>query len=299
MTLIVAGFDGNEVFFIADSAITNNNKTLISGFRKIHPLPIIIHQPYFVRTFRRYYIYDGYRGEAVVAFAGSTLVAQHVLDVISEHLRKIRVTFKNSDTGVKYYLIRHCDRRNNLLHSMQGCIYDDNMFLDEDIYRAINIEEIKEIIEYSIKEALKSASKHILDEDDWARIINNEFLFALSCPHTRNNFLYKVTLSETIVDDVVAAEPNVTIIPNGSLGIIGLQSYNSEIIHKYNSLLAEEDIAMGMLDFFENIIDKCNSDGNRGVSKPIIYQRYISGRLFKIKFISESGRRTDLDEDWT
>lgn len=296
MTLIVAGYHGNEVFFIADSAITNNNKTLLSGFKKIHAIPINIHRPYFVKEFKRYYPYTDYKGEAVVALAGSTLIAQHVIDTIDAHLGKIRVTYKYDDK-IKYYLIRHCDTKNNRLYSEKNCVFDDSFFLDNDIYQAINVEEIKKIIEYSIREALRSASKHVLGEEDWGRIINNEYLFSLSCPHTRENFLYKVTLKEESIEDTIRAIPVVEIIPKGSLGIIGLKNFNDELVEKYNSLLdGKSNIALEMLNFFENIIDRCNSSGNRGVAKPIIYKRY-NGTLVKALSILRNGDWCQLNED--
>ena len=34
MTIVVAGYEGDEIFIIADSAITSGQKTLISGFKK-------------------------------------------------------------------------------------------------------------------------------------------------------------------------------------------------------------------------------------------------------------------------
>lgn len=34
MTIVIAGYEDNDIFFIADSAITSNNKTLLSGLKK-------------------------------------------------------------------------------------------------------------------------------------------------------------------------------------------------------------------------------------------------------------------------
>ena len=73
MTIVVAGYDGNEIFFIADSAITANKKTLLSGFKKIYSIPIKLNKPYINRTFYHYIPYRGYEGEAAFALAGSTL----------------------------------------------------------------------------------------------------------------------------------------------------------------------------------------------------------------------------------
>jgi hypothetical protein len=299
MTLVVAGYEGDEVFFIGDSAITSDNVTLLSGFKKIYAVPIVVHAPYFLRTFKNYVPFRGYQGECVIALAGSTLIAQHVINSVVGHLDKIRVKHDYDENGIKYSLIRHCNTRDNQLYGPAYTEYDDDVYLDRDIFNSITIDNIKQIIEYSIKEALSSASKHVLGPDSWKRVINNEYLFALSCPHTRENFLYQVKLTEEQTDTGIKAVPIITQIPKGSIGVIGMKSYINELNTEYQKLLAmPSKISLGMLNCIEAIIEKCNSEGDRGVAKPIIYKRF-NGKLVKGLTVSENGSWWKLDVDET
>jgi len=299
MTIVVAGYEGDEIFIIADSAITSGRKTLISGFKKIYSIPIVLHKPYILRTFRNYSPFRSYEGESVIALAGSTLTAQHVINTIAGHLDKIRFIHDYDSNGIKYSLIRHCNTRDNPFYRPEYTEYDDSVYLDNDLYKSINIDDIKNVIQYSIEEALSSASKHICDETDWSRIINNEYLFTLNCPKTRKNFLYKVELNEVEIDGLVKAVPNLIEIPRGGLGIIGIKDYENELNDLYIKLAkTPAKISLEMLSFVEKIIDDCNSKGNMGVAKPIIYKRF-NGKLLKSLSINRNGQWVKLDIDET
>lgn len=185
------------------------------------------------------------------------------------------------------------------MYTNKNHVYSDDIFLESDIFNSIKISELTKIIEYSIQEALTSASKHILKDDDWDRIINNEYLFSLSCPHTRENFLYKVSLTEKNEDGVIKAVPIIETIPKGSLGIIGLKVFNDELNQEYIiSLQNISKTSFHMLKLFEKIVDRCRDQGNYSVSKPIIYKRY-NGKLVKTLHITKDGDWVKLDEDET
>ncbi|WP_312088046.1 hypothetical protein [Acinetobacter variabilis] len=299
MTLVVAGYEGDEIFFIGDSAITSDNVPLLSGFKKIYAVPIVVHAPYFLRTFKNYVPFRGYQGECVIALAGSTLIAQHVINSVVGHLDKIRVKHDYDENGIKYSLIRHCNTRDNQLYGPAYTEYDDDVYLDKDIFNSITIDNIKQIIEYSIKEALSSASKYYQCEKKWGSVINNEYLFALACPHTKQNFLYQVKLVEEKIEGGIKAVPEISEIPKGSIGIIGLKKFNSNINEEYQKLLATPSkISFGMLNCIENIINACNAEGFKGIAKPIIYKRF-NGKLVKALTINENGSWWKLDVDET
>lgn len=301
MTLVVAGFDGDEIFFIGDSAITNVSgtvpKTLLSGFKKIYAIPIIVHAPYFVREFRRYSPFNYYKAESVVALAGNTLIAQHILNTINEHLTKVRVNYSYNNGKTTYSLIRHCDLRNNQFYN-ERCIWDVSELSYDEVLSAIQVNDLKDIIEYSISEAVRSASKHVLGEEDWKRVKDNEYLFSLSCPHKQENFLYRVEFDEEEQGGIVKAIPKVESIPKGQIGIIGLKRFNKELCEKYNELVvAQSNISLEMLNYFEQIIDNCNEQGYKGVAKPIIYKRYNNAKLTKAVNIKENGDWIKTDEN--
>lgn len=192
MTLIVLGHEfkktlkyswganaGNEdqksdlkpagIFAVAESAITapgsDGLKTIIGGFRKIYPIAIKVWEPHFVGVYFHNYHNVYYESECFVAIAGSTLTAQHALNTISEHLRKIRISYKRSrvsDAPGKYILIRHC--QSNELERSQGIDeWDEDMFTPNDYINLISADDIASIVGYSINEALSSARKYKLD----------------------------------------------------------------------------------------------------------------------------------------
>ncbi|CAA0195955.1 hypothetical protein I5590_10095 [Acinetobacter baumannii] len=301
MTLVVAGFDGDEIFFIGDSAITNTSgsipKTLLSGFKKIYAIPIIVHAPFFVREFRRYIPFQSYKAESVVALAGNTLIAQHILNTINEHLAKVRVNYSYDGEKTIYSLIRHCDVRNNQFYQERR-LWDESELSYDQVMSAIQYSDLKDIIEYSIGEAVNSASKHILGEEDWKRIKDNEYLFSLSCPHKKENFLYRVVFDEEERAGVIKAIPKIESIQKGQLGIIGIKNFNEQLCEKYNELvITRSNISLEMLNCFEKIINNCNEQGFKGVAKPIIYKRYSESKLTKAIYIRQNGDWMKIDEN--
>ncbi len=301
MTIVVAGYDGNKVFFIADSAITANKKTLLSGFKKIYSIPIILNKPYINRTFYHYMPYRGYEGEAAFALAGSTLIAQHIINLITEHLGKIRFIHTHTPHGIQYSLLRHCNTLDNPFYKPGYTEYDDSVYLDEELYKSININDIKDVIEYSIKEALSSASQHSLNENDWKRIIDNEYLFALNCPILNKNYLYQIEINAVEEDGVLkSALPTVKPILLNKLGVIGLKDRQQDLEDFYNQLIAEksENISLRMLSKVEDIIDLYRDEGNLGVSKPVIFKTFDK-KLIKRTNIDKNGRWIFMTEDQT
>ncbi|EHU1484096.1 hypothetical protein ABFO97_07600 [Acinetobacter baumannii] len=301
MTIVVAGYDGNEVFFIADSAITANKKTLLSGFKKIYSIPIKLNKPYINRTFYHYMPYRGYEGEAAFALAGSTLIAQHIINLITEHLGKIRFIHTYTPHGIQYSLLRHCNTRDNPFYESRYIEYDDNLYLDNELYKSININDLKDVIEYSVKEALSSASQHSLNENDWKRIIDNEYLFALNCPISNKNYLYQIEINAVEEDGVLkSALPTVKPISLNKLGVIGLKDRKQDLEDFYNQLIAKksENISLRMLGKVEEFIELYRNEGNLGVSKPVIFKTFDK-KLIKRINIDRNGRWIFMTEDQT
>lgn len=88
------------IFSIADSAITSSggSKTLLTGFRKVYDMKAKLYKPDFAPdgSFRSYsYIYTEL--PFIVGFAGSTLVAQHILNSISGHLENLEISFTEKE----------------------------------------------------------------------------------------------------------------------------------------------------------------------------------------------------------
>ncbi|MFD2838625.1 hypothetical protein ACFS3C_24975 [Azotobacter vinelandii] len=88
-----AGMKPVGLFAVADSSITapnsNGKQTILGGFRKNLPCRNKkFGNPSSTASIFRSYLEVHYEAECFVAIAGSTFTAQHVLNLISEHLRK-------------------------------------------------------------------------------------------------------------------------------------------------------------------------------------------------------------------
>jgi len=114
------------IFFAADSAITDaKGNTLLNGFRKIYTTYVQLWEPYFVGEFFRGYraVYES--TEVALAFAGSTLTAQHYLNSITEHLGNLRITCESLGGPMKYCVGLDC--QSNPLQS-PGAVWDEDTF---------------------------------------------------------------------------------------------------------------------------------------------------------------------------
>lgn len=98
------------IFLAADSAITDHRgKTLLNGFRKIYPVRAAVWEPYFVGEYFHSYQSEFQAIEVAVAFAGSTLSAQHYMNSISEHLGNLRITFVKGRDPIQYRIGLSCE----------------------------------------------------------------------------------------------------------------------------------------------------------------------------------------------
>ena len=288
MTIVIAGYYKNDLFFIGDTAITQGNKILLSGFKKIYALPIITHKPIFSpRTFRRYRPFDGYSSECVVALAGSTLIAQHLINTISEHLRKIRIIHQYNENGLKLSLLRHCDIASNPMYRDIYCEYSDDIYTFNNMNKAINVNEILNIIDYSIDEAFSSASSHIISEPEWERLLKNEYLIGIHDSSNRKNLLFKIKL-DSIHDSegLLRIKSERILITESELAVIGLNDsidITKQYLDKINDIYqkhkeSDEDLPLILLKAVEDVINEANGQGYKAISKPIILKKF-NGRL--------------------
>lgn len=105
------GMRQEGLFAIADSIITthssNGHSPLLSGFKKIKEIPVKLWQPYFIGENFKSYNSVFAQFDCFVAFAGSTLTAQHAIDSISNHLSTLRIDYQSRGYGKPgHYVIK-------------------------------------------------------------------------------------------------------------------------------------------------------------------------------------------------
>lgn len=255
MTLVIAGFDKDKIFFIADSGIQRSIERHIRSFKKIYELPIMVYQPHFMRTFRRYLLFKECHDNLVFAIAGSTLVAQDIMNVIINHLRYTRVD-STDDTLKSFYLTTHCNPKLHCANSKIEYDRDFEYISYSDIMKVINRNNLKEIIKISVEHAIDSLRD--CSEDDFLN--NNEYLFALYCNETKRNYLYKIKINVKKYFDndnkmIKKKEISIDEINKDELAIIGITRYNSELQHIYSKLLK-----IDIQDLFQKVLKEFMKD---------------------------------------
>lgn len=302
MTLVIAGFDKDKIFFIADSGIQHSTKH-IHSFKKVYELPIMVYQPYFVCTFRGYHLFRECCDNLVFAIAGSTLVAQDIMNVIINHLRYTRVDYTDN-TYKSYYLTTHCNPELNCNKSYYG---KDFEYIPEiDIMKVVNRNNLKKIIEMSVEHAIDSLRD--CSEDDFLN--NNEYLFALYCNETKRNYLYKIKINVKKYfdnDNNMIKEKEISIdeINKDELAIIGITRYNSELQQFYSERLINnnQNSFEQLLRKFHEIVknhpeivleDAENNNTNARVYEilhPIVYKKFDRGQIVEKIVVCKDGER--------
>lgn len=198
MTLIVAGFDKRRseywfgegprqelktrgIFFAADSAITNSdNRLLITGFKKVIELPVRVRQTNFLDTWFQGYHSPQIRTQCALAFAGSTLAAQHIVNSITNHLTDLYPTYVDG----AYRLAMPCQQA----HHMVQRDYPEEVPGNVQAGYTLDAGFIARVVDHAIQKIVESAQKIGVTERFFeARV---ELALGVHCPKNRSYHLY-------------------------------------------------------------------------------------------------------------
>lgn len=302
MTLVIAGYKQNKflwdtpkdyipdrksgIFMVADSLISiktpSGRKALMSEFRKVVEVPIHIWEPHFVGQHFNDYIKVFTTYKCLVAFAGSTLTAQHIINNISGHLAKLRIDFENKKE-FKCLVRMSCDE-NNLVKN-GASLYDDDIFIPERDYKnLVSAEFISGVVEHAINKALESKMKHVLDQES-LDAMRTEVLLGLTCPINMVDHLYKYHFRYQVnagggVDVFCQKE----LIQADEIGVLGMvNTYSAEAseiaINSFKTgTTFQEDITKFVVESVRN--DTTNEIGLPVAVKTIEGNR-VTARFFK------------------
>lgn len=298
MTLIIAGYEHTKsfdytqysddknstyipemeaggLFVIADSAITNsaNGRTILNGFRKTHIVEVKLWKPYFMPdgSFRDYKeVYE--TNNTFVSFAGSTLTAQHIINSITTHLQSLRISFKRHerDRSIIYTAIRHC-QPNPLNSPNQVSYWDDDTFLNNDFEGLLTGELIADTIEYSMNDALKSASKYKLDIEEF-QAMHTEIVAGVWCPVRKRHELYVYRMnSKRDQDGVLIPYTEKSLVPTNEVVVLGMRKeFEADAKLRFsNSISSFVSPSSTMLEFLREAIRSVEAQGKKGIAFPI------------------------------
>jgi hypothetical protein len=276
------------LFAVADSAITSHQggRTILNGFRKVYELEAKLWKPYFMPdgSFRNYLeVYE--RRDFFVGFAGSTLTAQHILNSITEHLSQLRISY--SRVGgygpIKYEVIRHC--QTNPLASPGILYWDDETFTDRDFEGLLKGSVIAEYVEYSINNALFSASSYKLSMAEF-QDMRTDIICGIWCPYAKRHELYLFRMMNKKGEDgVLFAYTEKQFVKENEIAVLGMtNSFEVSAQQRFNEALSNFKSPAGdMCKFLEECIDQVQNSGSKEIDRPISFRRLNQSEITRVK----------------
>ncbi len=306
MTLVVAGYKQNGyvwkkdlnqdytpdrksgIFIVADSMISTvtqgGRSPLVTGFQKIKEISINVWEPHFIGELFQGYIKVQQQHKCLIAFAGSTLTAQHIVDNISGHLSNLRIDYVEA-YDFKCVIRKGCDS-NNLIKNGVGTHYCEETFLpDQDYLNLLNAEYVSEVVEHSINKAIQSKKKYVLDPNA-LNAMRTDIVLAINCPHTRQDYIYKYSFNDNNDENGrihVFCEKE--LVEANGIAVIGMvNSYGEQALEiAHNGMNNELNFREKMTDF----VVKCvKEDSTFEIGMPVVVKT-LDGVSVKKTFIPD------------
>lgn len=284
VTLIIAGhhlekdFSADRsdyedgLFAVADSNITQGNRILVSGFKKVVEVPIKVKTPNFTPD-GYFQGYGGTRYESAcfVAFAGSTLVAQHIMNSIRNHLTELFPTHN----GKSYELAMVCEERKWLSNTH----YPNDMFVGPDYLGLLTGELISEVTGHAIQAVLDRAKAHGSMKEIFSAY-QAEFILGVQCPSSRKYELYNFQI---LPDGNDGAKVEKSTVEAGRVAVIGRKEpFAADAQIAYTSAIeSAKCTSEAMHQFISDAIDSQNQIGRFDIGKPCILYR-LRGKSLKL-----------------
>jgi hypothetical protein len=298
MTLVIAGHDIEKdashlgfagsthgLFVTADSTITSGNQTLLSGFKKIYTLPVKVYQPYFVgQTFRGYQTVR-LATNCFIAFAGSTVTAQHILNGIGNHLGAMRYAYEGSGIMVPgtYQILMNCEP--NSLHKPMT-EWGDDMFLDWHMENLLSGEVVAKAVRHVLKISLGDAKRHKIDEQGWNTLLT-QYVLGTYCEVDKRNklFTFKPRYKREFGEhgQIVDIEIDQAEIRPGELVVLGMTRFESRAKAAYQAAFeAKADVKKAMFDFLNTAIDEVQAGGDLEIDRPAVLSAFQRGEMTEL-----------------
>ena len=283
MTLVIAGHSLRDmsfgtskstfcdgVFFVADSSITQGGQLLVSGFKKVVETPVRVAGLNFLDEYFHSYLGYAYEGGCGIAFAGSTLVAQHIMNSIRNHLSDLKPTY----FGGKYQLAMPCEGKKFL----QGD-HDMDMFQKHHLGSnyLLTAPFIAGVVEHSVQSVLIQAKKHKSMENRFSAY-QAEFILGVCCPDTGKHHIYRYEILPNATEGAVVSMEE---IPEGKVAVIGMR-----ILHEQDANDAFADAVVNgrstgpaLFDYLATAIKAQNNIGVFEIGFPAFHYKQEGIRL--------------------
>ena len=262
-----------------DSVISRNGELLVRGFKKVINIPIRIRDPYFLGERFHSYVGTEYNYNCVVAFAGSTLVAQHYINSIINHLSDLRPTYFEG----KYQLAMPCEKHKLL---KENGWYDESMFLTRHVENLLSATFVSEVMKHSIEASLKQAR----DINQLRKLFHEyacEFILGFYCPIDHNHHLY---IYELVPDQPDGVKVLYKEVPFNEFAFIGLginntagisAQFNQELKERISKSQDNQKISEIVYDYLNDKIRELNSYNDFSIGKPSALFSLYRNQLIK------------------
>jgi hypothetical protein len=277
MTLVIAGHSSGGfeegIYFASDSHITQNNRILVKGFKKIIEVPIRVKGLNFCGEWFNSYVGNRYQGACTIAFAGSSLVAQHLINSMKNHLGELYPTFYDGS----YQIVMSCEQNRHL----KQADYDDSMFLDRQLDPLLTAELVSNVVCHSIEAVLKHA-RQFVNMSQLFSAYQAEFILGVQCPQTRKYHIYQY---EIVPDQELGAKVDKVEIMQNDLAVIGAKKFKSGALTELAGCTGDEKPSQRIFSFLDSVVESETSIGNNGIGKPIGLYNLQDATLSRIGFV--------------
>lgn len=292
MTLIIAGHTleqvniediksthGRGVFFATDSNITQDGAVVVSGFKKVYEMPIRVNGVNLLGNWFNGYHGFIYEGGCAVAFAGSTLVSQHIMNSIRNHLGELKPTYRDG----RYQLAMLCET-----HKFIGQHCDGDMFKRSDYGHnyLLTASLIAGVVQHAIQSVLDRASQHKGMKKNFAAY-QADFILSVCCPDTGKYHIYRYEIvpgpdiGDQSSADSVPAVAKMEEIPEGKVAVIGMRDFHEDDANAAFAAAVEagQRTDLAMHEFITTAIRNQNDIGAFGIGLPAFQYEHRGIRL--------------------
>ncbi|MCZ8091926.1 MAG: hypothetical protein O9331_00395 [Acidovorax sp.] len=264
------------IFIAADSTISTNGRppqTLLSGFRKIYEVRATLWRPSFTGGYFKGYSIEHSSCQLLVAFAGSTLTAQHYLNSITTHLQNLRISHRHRTVGqpepIAYMVRLECET--NPIEG--GGIFSDDTYTPKDMQAFhLTADDLARAIQHSLEHALRSAKKYKLDRQGFDSL-NTPFVAGMRCPTTMMYRLFRFDILETLIPgEPLSMSVGMTEIAPNQVAVLGMSGhFDQRAQEAYNSaLVANRSTHQTCFDFLQVAIDEVQKTGSKAIDLPAV-----------------------------
>lgn len=292
MTLIIAGHTleqvniegiksthGRGVFFATDSSITQNGVVVVSGFKKVYEMPIRVNGVNLLGNWFNGYHGFIYEGGCAVAFAGSTLVSQHIMNSIRNHLGELKPTYRDG----MYQLAMLCES-----HKFISQYCDGDMFKRSDYGHnyLLTAPFIAGVVQHAIQSVLDRASQYKGMKKNFAAY-QADFILTVCCPDTGKYHIYRYEIvpgpdnGDQSSADSVPAVAKMEEIPEGKVAVIGMRDIHEDDANAAFAAAVEtgQRTDLAMHEFITTAIRDQNDIGVFGIGLPAFRYEHRGIRL--------------------